>query len=65
MKATYTETEYIRGKWSSVSLPRDTVAERVKLGRLMSGTTCIRIHSAIIISWPHDLGVTIFTRDTP
>jgi len=63
MKATYTATESIRGEWNSIAIPRDTMAEMVKVARLMSGATCIRLHKTIIISWPHDLGITIITRD--
>lgn len=64
MKATYTATERVNGKWSTIDIPRETVASMIKMARLMSAATISRMGKCgVIIDWPHDIGTTIITRN--
>jgi len=64
MKANYIATERIRGEWSTIDIPRETVASMVKMARLMSAAVIFRLgNGGVIIDWPHDLGTTVITRN--
>lgn len=64
MKATYIATELVNDKWSTIDIPRETVASMIKMARLMGAATIFRMGKCgVIIEWPHDLGITIITRN--